>query len=89
MSAFKVVCTEQTRCSQSGHILGVGTYGGTRWSVDEVWSAINSGHTFYTEGGGKTAVVNKYDCPCGRRSLRSSADATVLNNLDYLDLCPA
>src|SRR5690348_7152970 len=92
MSAIRIVCTEQTGCSTGGHILAVGTGDDSsrangRWTVAEVWSAIDTGQTFYTYGGGKVALVNKYRCGCGLRSLRSAADATTLNNLDSLRLC--
>lgn len=92
MSRYQVVCTEQTGCSTGGHIKAVGT--GTdparsngRWTVREVWDKIDLGHTFFTEANGHTASVKKYDCPCGRGSLRSSADATTANNLDSLRIC--
>ncbi|MGH3350906.1 MAG: DUF3892 domain-containing protein [Nocardioides sp.] len=92
MSRYQVVCTEQTGCSRGGHIKSVGT--GTNpdranasWTVREVWDKIDRGDTFYTEASGYTASVKKYDCPCGRGSLRSTADATTANNLDSLRIC--
>ena len=92
MSAIQIVCTEQTGCSTGGHILAVGTGDNSssasgRWTVAEVWAAMDAGHTFYTYGGGQVALVHKYRCGCGLGSLRSAADATTLNNLDYLRLC--
>jgi hypothetical protein len=84
---FQITCTEQTGNVHTGHITGVGVYGGTRWTVDEVWASIDRGTVFYTYGGGRRATVHKYNCPCGRRSLRSGADATTANNLDSLSLC--
>lgn len=92
MSRYHVVCTEQTECRQGGHILAVGTgsdrnRANERWTVRDVWGALDSGDTFYTEANGRTASVEKYSCPCGRGSLRSSADATTANNLDSLRIC--
>lgn len=88
MTTIQVVCTEQTECSQRGHIVAVGTEYRTTWTVDQVWSAIDRGEFFYTYGGGKVAAVHKYVCGCGLRTLRSAPDATYENNLDYLPLCP-
>ena len=92
MSQYRVVCTEQTGCNQGGHIKAVGTgpdpnRAGASWPVRDVWDAIDRGDTFYTEAGGRTAKVNKFNCPCGQGSLRSSADATTTNNLDSLRIC--
>lgn len=85
----RIVCTEQPNC----HIVAVGTNpdGGDnatgRMTVPEVWAAIDRGETFYTWGGGKVALVHKFHCACGRGSLRSAADSTVANNLDYMRTC--
>lgn len=92
MSSIRVVCTEQTGCSQRGHIVGVGTGTDTAaadqsWTVQQVWEAMDRGHVFYTWANGYTATVHKYWCPCGRQTLCSSADATTANNLDSLRLC--
>lgn len=91
MSSYRVVCTEQTGCSQGGHILAVGTgepdAANQSWTVQQVWNAMDLGHTFYTYANGYAAQVRKFRCPCGRGSLRSSADATTANNLDNLRLC--
>lgn len=92
MSSYEIVCTDQTDCSHNGHIVGVGTgpdrsKADQRWTVRQVWDAMDSGHTFYTYGGGKVALVHKYHCACGVGSLRSAPDATVENNLDYIRLC--
>lgn len=92
MSAYRIVCTDQTGCSQGGHITGVGTgadpdAAGQSWSVQQVWDAIDRGHTFYTYANGRQASVHKLHCGCGRGSLRSGADATTANNLDSLRLC--
>jgi len=92
MSTYRVVCTEQTNCSQSGHIVGVGTgvnadKANASWTVQEVWTAIGQGDRFYTEVDGFEADVQIYRCPCGHGSLKSDPDATTANNLDSLRLC--
>lgn len=92
MTQHRVVCTEQTGCRQGGHILKVGTGSNANqasesWTVAEVWDAIDRGHAFYTYADGLTANVEKYRCPCGLGSLRSSRDATTANNLDNLRIC--
>jgi len=94
MSQYRIVCTEQTNCTASGHIIAVGvgddaSSADDRWTVHQVWNAMDSGDVFYTvgENTGKVALVHKYDCPCGRGSLRSESDATTDNNLDYLRMC--
>lgn len=92
MANYRIVCTDQTDCSQGGHIIGVGTgeqpsKADQKWSVSDVYRAIVLGHGFYTHGGGSSAWVRKHNCACGRGSLRSTADATVDNNLDNLRLC--
>jgi Protein of unknown function (DUF3892) len=93
MSSRQIICTDQTGCSQSGHITAVGLddtgsdKASERLTVSEVYSAMDRGDIFYTWGGGKVALVHKYKCGCGLATLRSAADATTLNNLDSLRLC--
>lgn len=93
MATYRIVCTEQTGCSQSGHIMAVGTssnasdYADRQWTVQEVWDAIAQGDVFYTSAGGYVAGVNPYRCGCGWGSLRSTPDATTANNLDSMRLC--
>jgi hypothetical protein len=92
VSTQQIVCTEQTGCSQSGHIVAVGvgddsTSASSRWTVHEVWRGIDAGDVFYTYADGKVALVHKYRCACGVDSLRSAPDSTTANNLDNLRLC--
>ncbi len=91
MTDYRIVCTEQTNCQRGGHIVGVGTGGDQgwdrRWTVAQVWAAMRNGDQFYTFGGGKWARVEAYNCGCQQGSLRSTADATLANNLDRLNLC--
>ena len=94
MSDFRIVCTKQEPPSpQHGHIVQVGT-GPTAqmydqlWTVDGVYAAMDQGHRFFTYGerSKQWARVEKFSC-CGRRTLRSAADATGENNLDKLAVC--
>ena len=93
MASHRIVCCEQTSCSQSGHIIAVGVGSDSmaasqRLTVSEVWSAMDRGEVFYTsDDRGRVARVQKFYCGCGRGSLRSTADATTANNLDNLRLC--
>ena len=96
MASYRIVCTEQVPVSQPtthAHIVAVGTGASAnkaeqRWTVDEVWAAIDRRDTFYTKGetSGKIAYVRKHVC-CNRRTLRSDADAVRDNNLDSLRRC--
>lgn len=94
MADYRIVCTDQTECSQDGHIIGVGLgessgKANERLTVKEIYAAMDAGDRFYTRGAtsGKTAWVRKFDCPCGRGSLKSAPDRTTDNNLDNLRLC--
>lgn len=88
---YRIVCTNQTGCSQNGHIIGVGTGSDAgwdrQWTLQQVYAAMNAGHRFLTYGGGLWATVQPYKCGCGLWTLRSGADATTANNLDSLNLC--
>lgn len=88
---YRIVCTNQTGCSQGGHIVGVGTGDSNgwerQWTVQQVYAAMNRGDRFFTFGGGLWASVQPYNCGCRQGSLRSGADATTANNLDSLSLC--
>ena len=96
MSSYQVQCTEQSNpgAQGHGHILAVGT--GTtssrpdqRWTVEEVRRAIWNGHRFYTVSPSTRRIANveRYDCWCGVKTIRSAADAVYDNNLDNLRLC--
>lgn len=89
MSTYRIVCTDQPNC----HIVSVGVGSASskatnKFTVAEVWNMLDAGHTFYTsDDKGNVALVQKLNCACGRGSLRSSADAVVENNLDYMRVC--
>jgi hypothetical protein len=96
MSTNRIVCTEQSRPSAvgHGHILAVGlgtdpNQATNRETVETVRANLLNGDVYYTVGPrtGKLAYVYRYDCPCGVKTVRSTADATTDNNLDSLRLC--
>lgn len=94
MSDIRIVCVEHAPCSHrhDGHIVAVGTgvsadKATDQWTVSQVLTAMGNGHRFYTQANGFTALVNRYTCPCGLVTLRSSPDATTANNLDNLRIC--
>jgi len=93
MAAHRIVCCEQTNCTTSGHIVAVGvgsdpSRASGRWTVHEVWNAIDRGEVFFTsDSAGRIALVRKYNCPCGKGSLKTAADASRENNLDNLRIC--
>lgn len=98
MSRHRIVCTDQEPVympTTHAHIVAVGT--GTdpdratdKWTLAQVIAAIDRGDVFYTVGktSGKVALVVVVGCRhCGRRIIRSSADAVTDNNLDSLRRC--
>ena len=94
MSDYRIVCTEQKKPTHHNHIMGVGTgddpsKASQRWTVQEVRDAIARGHRFYTVGlrSGKVAFVERFDCSCGVKTIRSRPDAVTDNNLDNLRTC--
>lgn len=85
MTDYKIDCSIQTNCRASGHIIGV-RIENQEYTVQQIYGYMNQGHRFYTEApfSGLRALVNKWDCPCGRGTLRSAPDAVTANNLDSL-----
>ena len=97
MARYQIICTLQEPCTSppnEAHIVKVGTGSSAGysklWTVAEVFQAMNSGDTFYTQGqtSGKVATVHPFHCTqCQRWTLRSSPDAVKDNNLDSLPFC--
>lgn len=93
--ATRIVCTTQSNppAVGHGHIIAVGTgtdpgAASARVEVDEVRRRIDLGELFYTQDAyGNQARVEKFQCWCGYKTIRSNADATTGNNLDSLRLC--
>lgn len=98
MAKYRIVCTEQepvTHPPTDAHIVAVGTgsdpsRADTRWTLTQVLTAMDEGHTFYTVGeqSGKVALVEKYYCSyCQKTYIRSAPDRVKDNNLDSLRIC--
>lgn len=97
MASYRIICTIQSPVGQPhthAHIVQVGTGDVTgwkhMWTVPQVYSAMDQGHTFYTQSPSTfvVAFVHKFNCPhCGYSTLRSNADAIADNNLDNLPRC--
>jgi len=88
----QITCTRQEPLSlphSAAHIVIVGSGGHLRWTVNQVYLAMDLGDGFYTVGpvSGKVAWVNKHTCQCGRRTLRTGPDGAWDNNLDQLPAC--
>lgn len=95
---YRIVCTNQEPSWASplcARIVNVGvSEGADNWSirltVDQVVNYISQGVIFYTYGptSGKVALVERYYCnTCRKYHIRSHADCTTDNNLDYLGTC--
>jgi hypothetical protein len=95
MATYKIVCA--TKLYPHRHITEVGTgpnqnKASNRWTVAQVRTALRNGDRFYTEdpATGRTADVEAYDAHVGGTvvyTIRSTPDATVGNNLDYMREC--
>lgn len=95
MATYRIVCA--TKLYPHRHITEVGTgpdpsQASNRWSVTKVRNAIRNGDRFYTQDPrtGATADVEPYDAYVGGtvvHTIRSTPDATVGNNLDYMREC--
>jgi|SRR4051812_5334931 len=96
MTAKRIVCTDQSNPPAPGHghivSVGIGTDPGKateREDVTTVRANILRGDTYFTKGtsSGKIALVERYDCSCGVKTIRSAPDKVTDNNLDNLRLC--
>lgn len=98
MASHRIVCTEQDPPDEphdQAHIVAVGIgddpdSADERLTLEEVYEALDSGDTFYTQSKstGAKANVDKYSCSsCGQSTLRSDADETEENNLNNLRRC--
>jgi hypothetical protein len=91
---YRIVCVDLAKPSRHEHILTVGMgadpdRADAKWAVEQVRAAIRNGDHFYTESlsTGDEAEVEPYDCGCGVKTIRSTADAVTDNNLDNLRPC--
>jgi len=91
MATYRIVCVEKVASGDHHHLTHAGT--GTdpdkatqRWTVAEVRTAIGNGDEFYSQGGGEKAYVERFTC-CGVNTIRTKADDTTKDNLDYKRIC--
>jgi hypothetical protein len=95
---YRIICNVQEPFSvphSHAHIVRIGTGSqpsqyNRQWTIAEVYSAMDLGHTFHTIGArsGIRAEVAPYQCShCRRPPLRSQGDITEDNNLDNLPRC--
>lgn len=93
MARLQIVCTDQSPRAaghDSAHITNVRVSGDSRcYTVAGIYVAMDRGASFYTVSPStrREATVHKFQCSCGYRTLRSSADSVVDNNLDNLPRC--
>src|SRR5207248_3259495 len=77
--ANRIVCTELKYPTEHRHIVAVGigtdpNKASNRWTVEQVRSALLKGTRFYTQSlsTGKIANVERFDCSCGYKTIRST-----------------
>jgi len=91
---YRIMCVTLDQPTAHKHIVGVGTANSpsqplVQWTIAQLRSALSAGDRFYTYAvGSNAAVVEPFTCDCGYITIRSSADATLANNLDRLRECP-
>lgn len=94
--AKRIICTRQSAPSKAGHghilDVGIGTRADQydyREDVSTVRMNILAGQLYYTQGktSGKQARVERFDCWCGIKTIKSAPDAVADNNLDSLPTC--
>jgi len=91
MATSRIVCVTKVASGDHHHLTEVGT--GTdpqkatlQLTVAQVRTAIDNGDTFYSQGGGEKAYVEKYTC-CGVNTIRTKPDDTTADNLDTKRTC--
>ena len=84
MATYKIVSATRSGDAPHDHVVSIATGPNTTLDVAEVRDALDSFHTYYVYGEGQSAVIEKFDCECGAKTIRSEADATEHNNLDSL-----
>ena len=87
MSTYKITCATKSGDAPHDHVVSIGIGPNANLSVAEVRENLDNSKTYYVYGGGVSAVVEKFDCDCGAKTIRSIAEATEKNNLDALPSC--
>lgn len=95
MVEYRIVCANKSGSTPAHrHIIQVGTgaheaQADRQWTVAEVRAEISQGTRFYTvsESTWKVAEVDRYDCSCGFKTIKTRVDSIKDNNLDNLRPC--
>jgi len=95
MAEYRIVCANRSGSTLGHqHIIQVGTganegQADRQWTVDEVRAEISRGTRFYTvsESTWQVAEVDRYDCSCGFKTIKTKGDLIKDNNLDNLRRC--
>jgi len=95
MADYRIVCTDKSsKTKDHDHIVSVGigdnpNKAGSKQTVTQVRDALDNGDTFHTvsTSTSKKAYVEKLDCSCGVKTIRTNADGIKDDNLDALRKC--
>jgi len=95
MVEYRIVCANKSESTPTHHhIIQVGTGANEpqpdrQWTVDAVRAEISQGTRFYTfsESTWRVAEVDRHDCSCGRKTIKTKGDSVKDNNLDNLRRC--
>jgi hypothetical protein len=84
MATYKLVSATRSGDAPHDHVVSVGIGPTTILDVAQVREALDNFDTYYVYGDGQSAVIEKFDCECGAKTVRSEADATEHNDLESL-----
>ena len=92
---YRIVCANKAGGTPTHrHIIQVGTGANEpqtdrQWTVAAVRAEIRQGTRFYTvsESTWNVAEVDRYDCSCGFKPIKTKGDSVEDNNLDNLRRC--
>jgi hypothetical protein len=92
---YRIVCANRSGSTpRHQHIAQVGTgaheaHADRQWTVEAVRAEISQGTRFYTvsESTWRVAEVDRYDCSCGLKTIKTKGDSDKDNNLDNLRRC--
>lgn len=87
MSTYKITCATKSGDAPHDHVVSIGIGPNTTLSVDEVRENIDNAKVYYVYADGQSAVIEKFDCECGAKTVVSESDANEKNNLDALPSC--
>jgi hypothetical protein len=81
MATYKITAVTRSGEAPHDHVtsIDIGPYDNR--PVADVRDAIDNADVYYVYGGGESAKVEKFDCECGAKTIKSIADATDKNDL--------